>query len=79
MPQTTVENEIAVPKAVSERAPLSPEHRRVMGVLSVIGTVLAGLIIFAMYPGGISPDGVFQVRQIRGEVPYNDWQPVSMT
>lgn len=50
-----------------------------MGVLAAIGTVLAGLIIFAMYPGGISPDGVFQVRQIRGEVPYNDWQPVSMT
>lgn len=50
-----------------------------MAVFAFIGAVLAGLILFAMYPGGISPDGIFQLKQIRGEVQYNDWQPVIMT
>lgn len=59
--------------------PLHGVHRIALLSSVTIATLLAVLLYQAMSPGGMSTDTFFQLAQATGQIPYNDWHPVSMT
>ena len=63
--------------AVPEQA--APRSRRVFFAAAGFSLFVSLIYLFAYFPGGISPDTVYQWQQIHGIMPLNDWHPALHT